>query len=386
MENNNTTIITYDKGFSDFTHKIDKTTGFLKVNGNLSRDGIQEYLGIELSKDLEPYKVYNVLRPTSEVLNKESLDSFINAPVTDDHPNTSVTVDNVQDLLKGSTSNIEVIKVGDNNIVKGQLSIVDKVLINKILDGKVEISVGYSQVLVQEDGDYNGVPYQFKQTQIDVNHVAIVEKGRCGDKCKITNDNKVIISDVNIIERVNMTAIKIGDAEIQVCDTVLAHINSLTKAVKDGLDNIKNLDADIEKVTAEKDMLEEEAKVSKDAPNIEELVSQKVQEIVSLLSTAKEAEVEVPMEQMADSMLIKKSVISKVSGVTLDGKSNAYIDACFDMAKEKLTADAKKVTDVNQSIKDAQEGFKPNGNQPTKSEDARVSARDAYINKMTGVK
>jgi hypothetical protein len=48
-------------------------------------------------------------------------------------------------------------------------------------DGKIrELSLGYTCIYEQEDGEYEGVPYMFKQTNLRGNHLALVKHGRCG--------------------------------------------------------------------------------------------------------------------------------------------------------------------------------------------------------------
>lgn len=59
------------------------------------------------------------------------------------------------------------------------LLVTDKDAIEAVLAGKVEISLGY-------DADYTEVSKgKGMQSNIVVNHIALVDKGRCGSRCSI---------------------------------------------------------------------------------------------------------------------------------------------------------------------------------------------------------
>ena len=200
-------IYTTDKGYSKFETKIDEDTGYLELSGVMARTGVQDYYGLELGEqiikqhDLDPMKTYGVYRPKEEVLSDKSLDTYINKPLSDNHPKDFITVENTKDLEKGSVSNITTFNKDGIDYVKGRITVKDKHTINKALSGKVELSPGYKQKLVKEDGEFQGRKYAFKQTDIEINHVALVDKGRCEGNCKITTDKKAIIDTENKVSR-----------------------------------------------------------------------------------------------------------------------------------------------------------------------------------------
>ena len=70
--------------------------------------------------------------------------------------------------------------------------------IQSVIDGKRELSGGYTRDLVKESGTYNGENYDYVQRNMKVNHVAIVDEGRCGNACKLNIDKKGVASMVNI--------------------------------------------------------------------------------------------------------------------------------------------------------------------------------------------
>ncbi|MEX5443437.1 DUF2213 domain-containing protein [Acinetobacter schindleri] len=100
-------------------------------------------------------------------------------PITDDHPEDWVGPKNWKELSKGSGHNIRRGEGIDSDLLIGDLLVTDKDTIDAVLEGKVEISLGY-------DADYIEVsPGKGLQSNIVVNHIALVDKGRCGSRCSI---------------------------------------------------------------------------------------------------------------------------------------------------------------------------------------------------------
>lgn len=105
--------------------------------------------------------------------------SFEGKPVTDDHPDDWVNPDNWKDLSKGSANNVRRGEGVDSDCLVADLLITDKDMIDAVMADKVEISLGY-------DADYTEISVgKGIQTNIFGNHIAVVEKGRCGSRCKI---------------------------------------------------------------------------------------------------------------------------------------------------------------------------------------------------------
>lgn len=360
--------ITIDKGYSNFDKYIDKQTGFLHLNGIVARDGIQTYLGVELGDKENPMKEYKVLRPTEEVLKKESLDTYINATVTDDHPQSFVTVDNVAMLHKGSAANYEIIKDGETNLIKVKLVITDKILIDKVMNGKVEISAGYSQNLIKEQGTWKGEAYDYKQTDIKINHIAIVDQARCGSACKLTADKNAKLKDEKPIQRKSMATVTIDGVTHEINDCVAKHLGSLKSSLdsyKEKMDEkeeeMEKLKKDMEELEAQKDMAEEEAKKAKTSDaDIAKIVDAKVE----MLTMAKAHGVDVKVTDSVSDM--KKAVVAAKTTLNLDGKSEAYIDAAFDMLK---------IEQVKKSQDSAQDGFKSKGSGKSFADLANVEVR-----------
>lgn len=348
--------------------KIDKTSGFLTAPVKLARIGVQNYFGIELGMKDRAGEQFGVLRSAAEVLHKDSIKSFINLVVTDDHPSGYVTTDNVKLLQKGQVS--EVVKT-DNGLV-GVVTITDKDQIEKITKGKVEVSVGYSNQLKKEKGMFDGKEYEFVQTNIRANHLAIVDAGRCGPTCKLTVDQKA--KETVMFVTIDGIQYKVEDAQLKQAIenqqiTHDAEVNKFKKKLSEEEEEKKKLKADKDKAEAEKDAAEKE-KVS-DA-DLNKLIADRAE----LLTTAKGILGDKMPECTDCPQEIKTAVVDHIlPDMELDGKSKEYIDAAFDMALKKVAKADKSLDNLEKDfIKDKK------GNKVT-----RESARDTYMKDQLGL-
>ena len=151
----------------------------LCLNVPVARTGIQEYLPEELGLPGNgPPDLIPVHRPEEEVFSPETIASFEGMPVTNDHPPDGVDIGNIRALQKGHAHNVRRGSGEENDLLLADLIITDPVLIDLILDGKREISCGYTYELCEENGEYI-------QRKIRGNHVAVVDAGRAGSRVSI---------------------------------------------------------------------------------------------------------------------------------------------------------------------------------------------------------
>lgn len=154
--------------------------GFLICkNVPIARTGYQQYLESELVEDGNPAQMVNVYRSPKEVFAQATLASFEGKPVTDGHPSEDVNPDNFKRYAKGHVQHVRLGVGDDGDKIVADLYITDPELIQKILDGKREVSAGYYAEDVKEDSG------QICQTKIRGNHVAIVDEGRAGPSVAI---------------------------------------------------------------------------------------------------------------------------------------------------------------------------------------------------------
>lgn len=127
----------------------------------------------------------HVNRTADDLFEPACIGSFMGSPVVDEHPDPDKYPDGVtpvtwKALSKGfSTTSVRRGTGDDADILLADLLITDADLIASVSAGKREVSCGY-------DADYeqtgDGLGRQFN---IIGNHIALVEKGRCGPRCAI---------------------------------------------------------------------------------------------------------------------------------------------------------------------------------------------------------
>lgn len=317
---------------------IDESTGFLTAPVTLARVGVQYYMGYELGLVDRAFEKIGVYRSPEEVFDPESVLSYTNLVATNDHPNGLVTTSNVKNLQVGSVS--EVTKK-DSKLLGGIVTVTDETTIKDNKKGKIEVSVGYTNDLIEQAGEYNGEKYEFAQTNIRANHLAIVDAGRCGSACKITMDDnkrrttmfKVTVDGITFDTENEQLAQAIGKEQA-------AH-DAEKKEYKEKLDKEQE---EKEKAMKEKDEAEKEkekATASKDAALKEKLddatIDAMVSERAELLANARIIVKDELPECDNCPKEMKLAVIDKVLGKIegIEDKTQAYIDASYDIAIDK---------------------------------------------------
>lgn len=146
----------------------------------VARTGEMLYGPGEVPVEPGPDGLIRISRTPDEVFRPETLASCIGKPVTLDHPDDFVTPANFAALGKGSMLNLRRGTGIEDDLLIADLLITDQAAIDAIQnDGIEEVSLGY-------EADYEQVsPGRGVQRNIVVNHVALVERGRCGPRCAI---------------------------------------------------------------------------------------------------------------------------------------------------------------------------------------------------------
>lgn len=120
-----------------------------------------------------------VERTADALFNEKTMGSFMGAAVVDNHPPVDVDPTNFEKYSGGFVLNVRRGEGADADVMLGDLMITRKATIDAILKGKVEVSAGY-------DADYNDLGQGAgQQYNLIGNHIALVEKGRCGPRCAI---------------------------------------------------------------------------------------------------------------------------------------------------------------------------------------------------------
>lgn len=325
--------------FSDkvSTSAVRKTSdGYLVADAAVARTGIQNYLGREVGKP--EMQIVRVYRPDKSVFAKDAMKSYAHRPMTNDHPADPVTSENWKDVAIGQTGG-DVMRDGD--FVRVPLVLMDQAAINDFEAGKVELSMGYSADIVFQSGvTDSGEEYDAIQTNLAMNHLALVNKARGGDKLRIgdsgnagiihpahtnegghmadSNLRKVIVDGLSVettdqgAQAIDKTK-QVGDAKAE--NVALADSHKAAIAAKD---------AEIAKKDAEIDSLK--SKVM-DAAMLDAAVAARA----DLITKAK-AVADQDYAGKSDAEIRKMAVAKKFGDEAVVGKSAEYIEARFDIA------------------------------------------------------
>lgn len=154
--------------------------GFLLCEGvPIARIGELHYAPGEVPVEPGPDGIIRIDRTPEEVFRPETLASFEGKPVTMDHPVEFVTPETWRQLAVGLTQNVRRGEGLEADYILADLLVTDRAAIDAVRAGLREVSCGY-------DADYEQVePGRGVQRNIIGNHVALVERGRCGPRCAI---------------------------------------------------------------------------------------------------------------------------------------------------------------------------------------------------------
>lgn len=309
-------------------------------------------------------------RPASEVFKAESLASYQGKPITLGHK--VVTSKNAKAVVVGACAGpgkqdgvgvgVPVVVYDEDSISKAKKKIA------------AELSVGYTSVDIEEPGwgcnetgeyildsqknDADHIPaswvrFDAVQTEIEVNHVAMVFKGRAGiaklnldSEQEFPYDQAVINPQKKKDE--NMKTIKIDGVDFEVAPEIAAHIATVGAAAQTA--------------AAERDQLK--AKADAFPTELQAAVAAAVakakadaEEHSALVTFANE--IGIKADGLSDKD-IKLACIKQLSGVCAKDKADAYIDTSFDLVKNSDMMGANRLSVMG-----------GNGGKPAKKDDAQ---------------
>jgi len=139
--------------------------------------------------------IIRVTRHEDDVFHPRALASFEGKSVTDDHPPEGVDPTNFRDYEIGTTHNVRRGEGVYSDCIVADLLIKDAGAIRAVQSGKREVSCGY-------DADYEqDAPGHAKQFNFIGNHVALVDRGRCGARCSIGDKAMAVRSKKTFLDR-----------------------------------------------------------------------------------------------------------------------------------------------------------------------------------------
>jgi hypothetical protein len=318
----------------------DTADGYMTAVPRVARTGIQLYRGSELG--VKDKAIVRIFRDEAEVFNKDSLASFAGKPFTDNHPPVMVNASNWWKYTAGDAGD-EVLRDGEFGRIPMMLR--DAGTIAKVKKGKVQLSVGYGCEIDWTPGTTpKGEAYDGRQIGIRVNHIAVVDAARGGDKLAIGDEGQETnhplykadgsaFNDVQT-EDENMT-LKTLLVDGITCEMTDTAVQVVTRA----LDAAKNNFVEMQKAK------EEEAKKAKDALDAANATVAKL----TTEAAAKDAENATLKTQLKDAELTPAKLDSLV-------KDRA---AVADKAKSILAAvivDGKTVDEIMAQVVNAKLG------------------------------
>lgn len=344
----------YDAG--DFGAPVKTANGYLRCDARITRVGVFEYR-------LKGGLTRRELRLPEEVFAADSLASFDDVPLTNEHPRERLDSRNTRRYQAGTVRDASQ---KDGHVV-ARVLITDDDAIKDAEAGKRQLSCGYNCDLEHRPGVTSGVPgvqdgltYDAIQRNIVGNHVALVEKARAGASASLhlDADDAIQVGHPADVPKLAgrppgpnrrsrpMVKVRIDDVDFemeegagQAVTKLLARLDAadeaLAAAKKTTADATAKADKALEDLAAEQ-------KARADASS-DDVIRTAVQARVGLETTAAKilADDSVKLGGMSDAD-IKRAVVLKVSPTAqekLDAGDDAYLSARFDAAVDGWTAD-----------------------------------------------
>ncbi|MEG0209060.1 MULTISPECIES: DUF2213 domain-containing protein [Gammaproteobacteria] len=316
--------------------------GFLVDTPVVARVGLQVYTLPDGSQQRE-------FRPRSEVFDHESLDSFRGKAITLGH--VLVTPENAKEVTVGNCSGSAWAEV-DEGKVRCPITIMDQAAIDAAESKEAaELSVGYDVIEIHEPGwgsnqsgefvfnkdltsDFvvpsDWVEFDVLQTRIRVNHLAMVNKGRAGI-AKLNLDGSeevkydVLVNSKNKEVNVMKFTIKVDSVDVEVSQEVKQAFDKMGVDLQASVARGDSLEAERDGLQAKVDGIptlisEEVAKVKADAEVMSKLVIEAT-------------ELGVKCDNL-DVKGVKVAIVKAMTGRDVSDKSDSYIDAAIDFAKD----------------------------------------------------
>jgi uncharacterized protein len=332
--------------------------GYLVAEARCVRTGIQLYSGDEVGKPDMP--VVRVYRDGTQVFADASLQSFSHAPITVDHPADMVTAENWSKLAVGEVSTAAK---KDGEWVTLPLILKDAAAIQSVIDGKRELSAGYTCELDFTPGvTADGQQFDAQQKNIKINHLALVDRARAGSKARIGDGawGATPIVDATPEKETPMTlkTVTVDGIPVEVTDQGATVITTLQQRIADAAKKASDTETAHAAVVAAKDkdiatrdaQIDDLKKKVVDGPALDKLVADRA----ILLDVARKIAKDVKFDGLDDAAIKRAVVTAKLGDAAVKDKSADYINARFDILAEDA---AKGAPDPFRTI--VQNGLNP---------------------------
>lgn len=197
-------------------HRHIDENGYLHVDKSpILKSGVLDYLGSELLPEgedtvdgvkVDPDKIYKVFIPEEEI--RKGADSFKLLPITNDHTWLGNDGEDAKDYQEGTIG--ENVYVEDGMLYAPLVFTGDEIIKDITEEGKEELSSSYYnrfEKAVNKD-------YDFIARDIKGNHLALVDKGRCGSEVRVLNEKIGVIKMAKKAKITNEAILKLDGKEI----------------------------------------------------------------------------------------------------------------------------------------------------------------------------
>lgn len=335
--------MTIDEAFKPTSRTL-TPEGFLCVKGVAARTGVYQYLSSELDLD-GPERIVNVYRSPEEVFKPESMATYADKDVTNDHPDDLVDSTTFKEVSSGHVRG--ALQQGEN--VEVDLIIKDQSAIDDIDSGKAELSPGYLAEYVHAPGVApDGTPYEYEQRDIQINHVAVVEAARGGKVARIFDHKPKGITHMAtrkvFLDSKKSRSIILDEEAATVVEDAVAALQKFADEEAERADK-----AEATKDEAE-EKLEEAKKETSDAA-----IGLRVKATLDTIALASKVVKSFDAKGLVSPLEIKRAAMAQLKP-TRDwaSKSEAYVTAAFDAAADEADEkgdDEDDSTTTNDSLR-----------------------------------
>ena len=315
------------------TQRKFKDSGQMIAPCSIARTGVMSYLAKECGdafKDRDPMSIVKIATLAEDLFCKDSIESYRSAPITVGHPEDDVNTENSKDLVKGM---LEGLPLRDGELLSATLVLNDADAISITKQSDSQLSSGHTARLVLCDAAATG--YDAKKTHIRCNHVAIVPRGRAGADVRIADADAVaeegfvepvFDAEGNEVKPVEVPAAVVPDA---VVEPVAAEV---VEPVAVALGDAAALAIEVAQLTVKLEDAQAEIKTLK-LLDIDTLVQERLELVSNVLKLADGIVV-----TGKSAMELKREVVAKCRDADMTGKSDAYIEARYEVLLEDAAA------------------------------------------------
>lgn len=270
----------------------------LKIDGMTEKDGILSVPAVIAKHLIQDYDGLKVLKPAEEL---EAAARFADGiPITRSHPDAGIVTD------RGEVLGFLKDPLFENDELSGILHIADKDLAADVKDKKLtDLSIGFFCTLDKTEGVVGDEKYDAVQKDIFMNHVAVVEKGRCSieDGCGFKTD--AIDSPPDLIGKldtaIGMATNEWGDNKLK--DLLVEIKEMITAAGTTGdSDVMAAMTAKLDAMTADRDSLKE---------SIETIIKTEKDALIAQLTEVQDAKTKEDLESLKLDELKKELAMVK---------------------------------------------------------------------------